>query len=323
MDYPGVFIGGFRSGTTLLINLLGQSPLICPWYETKELCEILRYLHVLRKRSSIDFENQWCSPPTPSGFTIEAVYERVRKNILDNYARMAGSKGQGKASYESYALGNDLLLYSQEEALSIFNEFAKNLVQLAKLDCIDDIFNLSGKLISTYGNLQLAKWQRFKTSHHSAQLWVNKTPEITRFGCELHECLGEVRCLYLVRDGLQVIASARRLGWASVKQLAYSWQHLLLETRQSMQNQPGNYLELHYEELIKNPKETLSKALEFCRPDLGKTTDEVLAKYLKNNGVSSLDISRIQPSLAMPSEDIDLFMEQAGELYTALGYNPP
>ncbi|MGZ8500831.1 MAG: sulfotransferase, partial [Candidatus Binatia bacterium] len=38
---PGFIVGVPRSGTTLLINLLGQHPLIAPLYETRFLRNLL------------------------------------------------------------------------------------------------------------------------------------------------------------------------------------------------------------------------------------------------------------------------------------------
>ena len=52
-----IFIGNFRSGTTLLANLLGFHKDLSPWFETKGLCELLRWQRVLKDPKTIPFES--------------------------------------------------------------------------------------------------------------------------------------------------------------------------------------------------------------------------------------------------------------------------
>ena len=103
---PGFIVGVPRSGTTLLINLLGQHPSIAPLYETR----FLRNLLVLCRSASWYYGNTLsrrmagiaCEPLVRASFQRACTtYERkaVRYSIVPD-------EGNGlKQRYESFPFG--------------------------------------------------------------------------------------------------------------------------------------------------------------------------------------------------------------------------
>jgi hypothetical protein len=56
MNHPlPIFIGNFRSGTTLLANLLGFHDELALWFETKAFCEALRWIRVMERPETVPF----------------------------------------------------------------------------------------------------------------------------------------------------------------------------------------------------------------------------------------------------------------------------
>lgn len=305
MSNPRVFIGGFRSGTTLLINLLGMYPGIAPWFETKELCEALRYLRVLTQPAAAEFEERYCVPPSPAGFTLAAVTERMRQQMVSTDARQNLKEASGKAAYEKYPIGNDCVCYSLAEAGSALQRW-----QHAAQKGIAATTEATGTLIIELGSLHSA--------HYGAPFWVNKTPEISRFAPELRGALDVCKIIYVVRDGMQVAASGQKLGWGSIETLAFNWKGLLEQTRDAMQDFPDDYLEIRYENLIREPGATLNKVLEFCGQQ--QSGSEIIAEFRQRFGASAFAVAKLSESTALSPSDRATFLRVAGDLQQELGY---
>jgi hypothetical protein len=302
-----VFIGGFRSGTTLLINLLGMHPRITPWFETKELSEALRWLHVLREPSQADFETGYCLPAEPRGFTARAVEARMHWLMRDTLARISGEQASGKAQHERYPLGNDFVLYSQQEADAALVAWRRGAGDGSEPDAVAQA---TGVLIRT-----LASRQR---QLHRGGRWINKTPEITRFAAELRSALGPCRIIYLVRDGMEVVASGLKLGWGNVETLAFNWKGLLERTRKAMQQHPEHYLELRYEQLVREPVATLERVLEFCGEQ--QLAADIVAAFSEKFGEKAFAAVRLQHRGGFDAEQLRIFNAVAGDMQAALGY---
>lgn len=309
MTSPPVFISGFRSGTTLLINLLGMHREVTPWFETKEFCEALRWLHILRNPAEAGFEAAYCPPGLQQGFSADITLARMHWHLNDTYARVSGAQGSGKAVHERYPLGNDHILYARNEAEAALAAWREAIGARA---LPESVAAATGVLIRTLGVRQ--------QQLHGGAAWINKTPEISRFADGLRSALGPCRIIYLVRDGLQVVASGQRLQWGSVETLACNWKGLLERTRAALRGHEADYLELRYEELITEPVATLNRVLNFCGRE--PLAGQIVGAFTERFGKAAFDVSRLADRKGLSAEQIGIFNTHAGKLQAALGYAP-
>ena len=217
-----VFIGGFRSGTTLLVNLLGLHQDLVPWFETKALCEALRLLRVLNQPQSAELEASLVRPQDVPGFSVDAVASRMMLDFRATEARILGIKPSGKADGERYPLGHDCVAYSARTAEIAVKAWQGTVSALEPVDSLT-VAHATGQLIGELGNYQLAG--------SGKSFWVNKTPEIVRFMPELRAAIGPCRFIMMVRDGRHVVSSAARLGWAEAAEIAVWWKAVIEEAR--------------------------------------------------------------------------------------------
>lgn len=249
-----VFMGGFRSGTTLLVNLLGLHPELMPWFETKAFCEALRLLRVLNQPQSAELEASLVRPQDVPGFSVDAVASRMLLDFRDTEARILGIKPSGKADGERYPLGHDCAAYSARTAETAVKAWLGAVSALEPVDSLT-VAHATGQLIGALGNCQLAG--------SSKSIWVNKTPEIVRFMPELRAAIGPCRFIMMVRDGRHVVSSAARLGWAEAAEIAVWWKAVIEEARRGAVADPARYLELRYEDLVADPVAVIDQVFEF------------------------------------------------------------
>lgn len=250
------FIGNFRSGTTLLVNLLGIHEAIVPWFETKWMCEALRYLRVMLNPAQRDYEASLIVSKEPDVFTATSVAGRMLQDIRGSAARIEGETAHGKAPHERYMLGHDYILYSVERAEESVQEW---LDQVMSVDDPVDIAHATGRMISSLGDMQIEL--------SGKPYWINKTPEICRFGQELRLCLGSARIILMIRNGRDVVRSAKSLGWAETRQLANWWRGMIEQSRAASSDHKSDYLEIRYEALVDHPAEEVNRVLRFLGMD--------------------------------------------------------
>jgi len=303
---PKAFIGGFRSGTTLLVNLMGMHPQVSAWYEAKFLAEALRWMRVLQFPGELEVESGYCAPPQPPGFTLEAVAGRMRSQMEYDDARVRGFTDSGKAVHERYPLGADRIHYSLNEALSALGRWQSTLK-----DGVDSfaIAQATDKLIQELGSRHLQA--------EPGKLLINKTPELTRFGCELRSSIGPHKMILMVRDGREVVRSASALRWAEPVRLAYLWRELILQSREAARTAPEDYLEIRYEDLISDPSLIVDRICRFLAiPLLGGA---IVRDYERQLGIA------ISPRTARcpypdQAEFDEIAIREAGDMLQELGY---
>jgi hypothetical protein len=249
---PPIFIGNFRSGTTLLANLLGFHEEIAPWFETKAFCEALRWQRVLQNPAVSDVESKLVKPDIILGFDAQAVAKRMKEDFGMTSARIAGAAASGKAGHESYPIGNDYVLYSLNDAEHAVEAW---LSDVSGLTDVVSISEATGAMIRRLGSLH--------ANLAGKSFWVNKTPEIPRFGRELRHSVGRSKIILMVRDGRDVVRSAQRLGWANEEEIAAWWKGMITESRAASREIPEDYLEVSYERLISDPVAELNAIFEF------------------------------------------------------------
>ncbi len=317
MDRPPVFVGGFRSGSTLLINYLGLHPQISAIYETKFLVDLLRLSRLLldengRGRRELTMIAAWVGDPALSReMAIEFLMQRAFDDISLTQQVLDGVAPNGKASHECYALGTNHILWEASEARQAIDPFLQAVSAGSGPQVLLPILS-SGiqKLFSLHAGRE------------GKCFWINKTPEIPRFQPELRQMLGRIRLVHLVRDGRDVVHSSAKLNWWSVEMGARWWKVFIEDVREQAFQAPADYLEVRYEKFVADHIGTLGRVLDFLEID-GDPAELVAAQERHAPGSTSTDESerRIgQWRSGMSDSDRAIFKTVANDLLVSLGY---
>jgi len=300
-----VFIGGFRSGSTLLINLLGLHPEITPWFETKSLCDPLRWMKCLTYPHETAFESRRLAGKPGSKVNRDTVYASMRQHIHYTADRVEKRCKDGKALHESYPIGADYIRYSRSQALQAIGNWRDTLPLHPDMD---RLAQATGQLIRSMAAAQTADAPAF---------WINKTPEIIRFGHELRACVGRCKIIHLIRDGREVAYSAAKLGWNDIRSMATFWRDMIMQAREAALHAPEDYLEIRFEQLISHPAETLDEIFEFI--DIQGSGRVLYKRYASSFHGNSLP-GRASIATTMPWKDLQVVEDIAGNMLTELGY---
>ncbi|MFZ4655261.1 MAG: sulfotransferase [Methylococcaceae bacterium] len=308
MTKKPIFMGSFRSGTTLLANLLAFHPDLAPWFETKGFCEALRWIRVLKHPEKEAFERVLVKSDHAALFSVAAVSDRIKADFQTTAAQMRGDIASGKGRHERYSLGHDCVLYSLDQAYQALDVWQEE----ASSETVDAITMATGKLIKTLGGLHALAAEK--------PIWINKTPEIPRFGVELRQSMGPCRMILMIRDGRDVVRSAVRLGWGSPQTIASWWQGMIIESRAAALVDPEDYLEIRYEHLLEAPKTVLGQVLKF----MGVSDDaEAILQQSAMSGVA-LSAAAQESKLQDPSRSRAFDAEELGvdlDFLHSLGYS--
>lgn len=275
LPFEPAFIGSFRSGTTLLVNLLGLHPELMPWFETKSFCEALRWLRVLRRNDQVVLESALMRPQNIPGFNVDAVATRMLCDFKETAARIEGAIPSGKSPGERYPIGYDVALYRHEYADDVVQKWASS---IRSSQTYDVVAQATGEMIKSLGARHLEVGRKNR--------WINKTPEITRFAPELRSCLGPCRFIMMIRDGRQVVRSAEKLRWAKAREIAEWWKAMIVESRLGGEIDPNRYLEVRFEALVDNPRSELDRVLAFLGVEC--CGDRLVNQYLAVLGIEDL-----------------------------------
>jgi hypothetical protein len=103
---------------------------------------------------------------------------------------------------------------------------------------------------------------------HHASSWVDDTPTNVFAIADIISVYPSVKFIHLIRNGREVAESFERLGWASGsfdRALAF-WVSRVRAARSARFMVPeGNYLEIHFDDLISNPEETIQHTAAFLQ----------------------------------------------------------
>jgi len=317
MDRPPVFVGGFRSGSTLLINYLGLHPQISAIYETKFLTDLLRLSRLLldengRGRSELALISRWVGDPHfPAEKAVEFLIQRAAGDITLTQQVLDGEVADGKASHERYALGTNHILWGASEAMQAIGPFLEAVRAGSRPQLLLPILS-SGiqKLFSLHA------------AREGKRFWINKTPEIPRFQPELRQMLGRIRVVHLVRDGRDVVHSSAKLNWWSVESGAQWWKLFIEDVQRQASQAPADYMEVRYEKFVADHIGTLGRVLDFLGID-GDPAELVAAQERYAPGSTSTDEAerRIgQWRSGMTAGDRTIFKTIANDLLVSLGY---
>ncbi len=190
--------------------------------------------------------------------------------------------------------------------LPIFNNYIKPLAKAWNRE-IKLIKNKSNKKILNRGGMTLV-WSKEKfiaflskflvDAHQSvlvknkvAKIVVNKDPH-NAFQLEvLSKILPEAKMIHMIRDGRDVVCSkiaAKRnmnFGEGEIVYAAKSWKYYTQHAFTGKILTKNNYLEVRFEDLLKNGPATLKKVYKFCSLE---ATDNFIYKVLNDNSFEIL-----------------------------------
>jgi hypothetical protein len=107
--------------------------------------------------------------------------------------------------------------------------------------------------------------------------WADCTPPHLQFLPLIKKTIPDALVVHIIRDGRDVTASLRKIGWIrplpwdrsrSILPPALFWRWQVSKGRRYGRQMGGDYMEIHYEDVVRNPREALSRIGKFIEHDL-------------------------------------------------------
>jgi hypothetical protein len=169
--------------------------------------------------------------------------------------------------------------------------------------------------------------------------WAENTPDHVFYLREIKRAFPEALVVHVIRDGRDVALSLDKIGWIrplpwhrrqSWIAAAFYWDWTVRKARKIGRQFGDQYMEVHYEDLVLKPEETLKKIGRFIQHDLDyasiqKTGFGAIAKpntvfQDDSKAAASGPIGRWERSLS--EGEISKLESLVGPLLRELGYNP-
>lgn len=175
---------------------------------------------------------------------------------------------------------------------------------------------------------------RFYANAQGATRWGEKTPVHVHHMEMIREDFPDAKFIHLVRDGRDVSESQRRMIWGPVCPLglARQWRNDVMAFRNHAVEIPAsNVLVIHYETLVREPRSTILRVLEFLKVRPMNTLEINQSSKLRSCYTAiethhqSLN-DRISPSKigifksAFTKREIEIFEYAAGDALEMYGY---
>ena len=269
-----VFIGGMgRSGTTLLVDLLGLHPQLSPIYETGFVPRIAKLLL---------FE---------TGLTKDQTIQRILE-FMESWTRPLPHQPHDKADHEHYHHGPHYILFCRSFALA---QTHRLLGELGKKDTTSLFRSFVYSLFAEHARLD------------GKPFWVNKVPGYIDLLPVIEHIFPDMRFLHCVRDIRDVAPSARQTIWSSGSpaELAEKWVRRFRLASEFEEEHPGRLLQVKYEQLLSQPAAVLDEIVTWL-PHIETGADSILAR-IRELGLT-FDLTRIGARLCEKSGSARLWM---------------
>ncbi|HET7680074.1 MAG TPA: sulfotransferase [Xanthobacteraceae bacterium] len=115
---------------------------------------------------------------------------------------------------------------------------------------------------------------------HGKSRWGDKTPLYGLHMLKIQSLLPEAHFIHLIRDGRDVALSLRGVWFSpsdDIETLAAYWRDTVVATREQSRG-CAHYLEVHYEELVRDPPGVLEQVANFITLDF----DPCMLRYFEN-----------------------------------------
>ena len=303
-DRATFIVGVPRSGTTLLVNLIGMHPQFAPIYETRFVRNLLLHCEEvcwywgtsLSRRLLFFFAEPW----TRSRFAGRC--EGYRKKVVAYDERSADDASTHGRS--DIPLGSQGILYTLEDLVRETDRW---------LDTV-----AAGPLSegAVYGSARHYIDTLF--SIHCAQMtkpyWINKTPGLLTYLHYLPKLFPYAKFIHILRDGRDVAVSTIATSWGvkTVSEAARRWKNLLLTGRERANPALAPYMEVRYEDLVESPAKVLQDLFDFL--DLDGDIDDILSRVQ----IARASVGNWKTKFSL--EERRIFAREAGDLLITLGY---
>ncbi len=142
------------------------------------------------------------------------------------------------------------------------------------LSYMDDLFKTRWKQLQNYNITEeefLEEVKKFFLAiHHrycditKKSIWVDKTPSHGKHLDFISRLFPRCKIIHIIRDGRDVAASHKdKWGKKGFYSALYEWISYVRGIRKFRTKLPGQYFEIKYENLVKNPEKTLKNLLDF------------------------------------------------------------
>jgi len=107
--------------------------------------------------------------------------------------------------------------------------------------------------------------------------WAECTPLHLLYLPRIKKVVPDALVIHIIRDGRDVTASLHRIGWIrpfpwdrsrAVVVPAIFWRWIVSKGRRFGQAMGGDYMEVHYEDVVQNPRQALARIGKFIEQDL-------------------------------------------------------
>jgi len=129
--------------------------------------------------------------------------------------------------------------------------------------------------------------------NQSVDRWAVYDPDNLLYIPRIKSDIPEALFIHIIRDGRDIALSLKKMGgfrplpWdrgsRSLLATALYWEWMVRKGRQFGSHFPGDYIEVHYEELVRNPRSTLATLGEFLQHDLDYERIQNAVGRLKSN----------------------------------------
>lgn len=282
-----VFIGGAgRSGTTLVVDMLGLHSRLSPIYETEFILAIIDILAAERR-----------------GPSAQAVADVVAH--MEEWTKLLPMRPHNKRPHERYHHGPHYVLFDRPFAQARTRELAKAIEA-----------GQYRKGLRAFISALFAEHCR----QDGKPRWLNKTPAYVHYLPNLLRLFPTLRFLHCIRDGRDVACSVVSRPWGprTFEEAAVWWSGKVGPGVQFGREHPDQYLEVHYEKLLQQPAAELQRIFAW----LGEPAEDqqILAQY-REKGLP-LDEGRMGGwKQSFSEQDRLTFSRLAGNMLQALGYD--
>jgi len=111
----------------------------------------------------------------------------------------------------------------------------------------------------------------------NVERWADSTPEHVLYLDRIKETIPDALAIHMIRDGRDVALSLQKQAWIrpfpwdrakSLEVAALYWEWIVEDGRKFGRGLGGDYVEIHYEDLVQNPREVLARLSRFVEQDL-------------------------------------------------------